>query len=78
MLEAIALIFVLLTSVTLGMGAARGILGVFLYIMKVTAVPPPSGQLVSRATAYPARGFSIRHDSMTSHDGAARLAREAA
>ena len=63
MLEAIALIFVLLVSVTLGMGAARGILGVFLYIMRVTAVPPPSGLLVPRSTAYPARGFSIRREA---------------
>ena len=79
MLEAFALVLLVLVSATAAMGAARAVLGVLLYMMRLTAVRPQSEFVVPRTTAHAARRFSLRHDAMTSHDGIAPfVAREAA
>jgi hypothetical protein len=69
----------LLVSVGLALVAARAVLGVVLYAVRVTVVRPPSPSVVPPATAHFARRFSLGQAHMRSHEGVAPLvAREAA
>jgi len=77
-IEVSGLTFVLLASGALAIGAARAVLGVLLFAMRVAAVRSASRSLL-RPAAYSARRFGSLQDSLTSHDGVGPLvAREAA
>ena len=59
MLEALGLLFVVLVSATLAMGAARAVLSIVLYMMRVTAVGPEPELMVPHTTAQAARGLRV-------------------
>jgi hypothetical protein len=76
MMDALALTFVLLGSVALALGAARGLLGVLLNTMSVTA--PRSEFTGSTALGHTPTGFNVPHHAIARRDVAALVARQAA
>ena len=75
MVDALAMMFVLLGSVALALGAARGLLSMLLNTMSVTA--PRSEFPGAAALGHPLTAFNVPHHAIARRDVAALVARQA-